>query len=43
MNHEERVLTRFSIDDRQGKTGCIDRKVRTFKKRLAGILKSDLL
>jgi len=39
MNHEEGVLTRFSIDDRQVKTCCIVRMAGTFKKRLGGYLK----
>ena len=39
MKHEERVLTRITIDDRKGKTGNIDRKVRSIEKRLGRSLK----
>ncbi len=39
MEHEERVLTRIIIDDRKGKTGNIDRKVRSIEKRLGRSLK----
>ena len=39
MEHEERVLTRIIIDDRKGKTGSIDRKVRSIEKRLGRSLK----
>jgi uncharacterized protein (TIGR00106 family) len=39
MKHEERVLTRIIIDDRKGKTGSIDRKVRSIEKRLGRSLK----
>ena len=39
MEHEERVLTRITIDDRKGKTGSIDRKVRSIEKRLGRSLK----
>jgi uncharacterized protein (TIGR00106 family) len=39
MEHEERVLTRITIDDRKGKTGNIDRKVRSIEKRLGRSLK----
>jgi uncharacterized protein (TIGR00106 family) len=39
MRHEERVLTRIIIDDRKGKTGNIDREVRTVEKRLGRALK----
>ena len=39
MKHEERVLTRIIIDDRKGKTGNIDRKVRSIEKRLGRSLK----
>ena len=34
MRHEERVLTRIVIDDRKGKKGRMDRKVRSVEKRL---------
>ena len=34
MRHEERVLTRIIIDDRKGKKGRMDRKVRSVEKRL---------
>jgi uncharacterized protein (TIGR00106 family) len=39
MKHEERVLTRIIIDDRKGKTGSIERKVRSIEKRLGRSLK----
>lgn len=39
MKHGERVLTRIIIDDRKGKTGNIDRKVRSIEKRLGRSLK----
>ena len=39
MKHEARVLTRIIIDDRKGKTGNIDRKVRSIEKRLGRSLK----
>jgi len=34
MKHEERVLTRIIIDDRKGRTGGLDRKIRSVEKRL---------
>ena len=39
MKHEERVLTRILIDDRKGKTGRMDRKIRSVEKRLGRSLK----
>ena len=39
MEHEERVLTRIIIDDRKGKTGRMDRKIRSVEKRLGRSLK----
>lgn len=39
MKHEERVLTSIIIDDRKGKAGNIDRKVRSIEKRLGRSLK----
>ncbi|MBS1235085.1 MAG: putative cytosolic protein [Nitrospirae bacterium] len=39
MKNEERVLTRILIDDRKGKTGRMDRKIRSVEKRLGRSLK----
>ncbi len=39
MRHEERVLTRIIIDDRKGKKGRMDRKVRSVEKRLGRSLR----
>jgi uncharacterized protein (TIGR00106 family) len=39
MQHEERVLTRVIIDDRKGKTGRINRKIRSVEKKLGRSLK----
>ncbi|MBS1126243.1 MAG: putative cytosolic protein [Nitrospirae bacterium] len=39
MKNEERVLTSILIDDRKGKTGRMDRKIRSVEKRLGRSLK----
>jgi len=39
MKNEERVLTRILIDDRKGKTGRMDQKIRSVEKRLGRSLK----
>ena len=39
IRHEERVLTRITIDDRKGKTGRVSHKVSAIEKRLGRALK----
>lgn len=37
--HEERVLTRILIDDREGRTGMISSKIRSVEKKIGKTLK----